>query len=78
MFIPLPYCVYVLFSEKDYMLYTGYTSDLNKRMQQHHNGESPNTSNRLPIKLIFCDYYYFKKMQHEEKIILNQLQVKRH
>lgn len=61
MFIPLPYCVYVLFSEKDNMLYTGYTTDLNRRMQQHHNGESPNTSKRLPVKLIFCEYYLFKE-----------------
>jgi len=61
MFIPLPYCVYVLFSEKDNMLYTGYTSDLQRRMQQHYNGESPNTSKRLPVKLIFCEYYLFKE-----------------
>lgn len=61
MFTPLPYCVYVLFSEKDNMLYTGYTSDLNRRMQQHHSGESPNTSKRLPVKLIFCEYYFFKE-----------------
>lgn len=61
MFTPLPFCVYVLFSEKDKMLYTGYTSDLNRRMHQHHNGESPNTSKRLPVKLIFCEYYLFKE-----------------
>ncbi|HRF75415.1 MAG TPA: GIY-YIG nuclease family protein [Chitinophagales bacterium] len=61
MFTPLPFCVYVLFSEKDNMLYTGYTSDLNRRMQQHLNGESPNTSKRLPVKLIFCEYYLFKE-----------------
>lgn len=30
-------------------------------MQQHHNGESPNTSKRLPVKLIFCEYYLFKE-----------------
>jgi len=30
-------------------------------MQQHLNGESPNTSKRLPVKLIFCEYYLFKE-----------------
>ena len=60
MFTPLPYCVYVLFCEKDKLLYTGFTTDLERRMQQHHNGESTNTSKRGPLQLIFCEYYLFK------------------
>ena len=35
---PLPYCTYVLFSEKDAMLYIGYFSDLERRIQEHHSG----------------------------------------
>ncbi|MCB0575617.1 MAG: GIY-YIG nuclease family protein, partial [Saprospiraceae bacterium] len=33
------YYVYVLLSEKDGYLYTGYTSDLRKRLEAHDNGE---------------------------------------
>lgn len=28
---------------------------------QHHNDESSNSSKRLPVKLIFCEYYLFKE-----------------
>jgi len=61
MYAPLPYCVYILFCEKDNLLYTGYTSDLQRRLQQHRNGQSNNTSKRLPVKLVFCEYYLFKE-----------------
>lgn len=61
MYAPLPYCVYILFCEKDNMLYTGYTSNLERRLIQHQNGESNNTSKRRPVKLIFCEYYLFKE-----------------
>ncbi len=58
---PLPFCVYVLFSEKDYQLYTGYSSDIEKRLGYHNRGETKSTKNRRPLKLIFCEYYLFKK-----------------
>lgn len=40
---------------------TGYTSNLERRLLQHQNGESNNTSKRRPVKLIFCEYYLFKE-----------------
>lgn len=61
MYAPLPYCVYILLCEKDNMLYTGYTSDLQRRLLQHQNGESSNTAKRRPVKLIFCEFYLFKE-----------------
>jgi putative endonuclease len=59
--MPLPFCVYILFSEKDHLLYIGYTSDLDRRVTQHNAGENKSTACRRPFKLIFCEYYLFKE-----------------
>ena len=57
----LPYCVYVLISEIDYLLYIGFTSNLENRLKTHNSGGSKSTSYRRPLKLIFCEYYLFKE-----------------
>ena len=46
---------YVLYSEKDKMLYTGYTKDLKNRVEQHNNGEVKSTMNRHPLKLVYYE-----------------------
>lgn len=58
--VSLPFCVYVLLSELDHQLYVGYTSDIDKRIDEHNNGRNPSTKNRRPFKLIFLEYYLFK------------------
>jgi len=58
--IPLPYCVYVLFSEKDLFLYIGYTTNLEQRIQNHNSGGTKSTAARRPLQLIFCEYYLFE------------------
>ena len=57
----LPYCVYVLFSEKDAMLYVGYSSNLENRLLNHNAGGTKSTASRRPLKLIFCEFYLFEK-----------------
>ena len=57
----LPYCTYVLLSEKDLKLYTGYTGDLEKRVAEHNAGKNTSTAHRIPLKLIFCEYYLFEE-----------------
>lgn len=47
--------VYVLFSEKDGKLYTGYTKDLELRFEQHQKGYVESTKNRRPFKLIYFE-----------------------
>jgi putative endonuclease len=47
--------VYVLRSLKDNLLYTGYTSDLHKRIELHNKGEVQSTKNRIPLKLIYWE-----------------------
>lgn len=61
MSMPLPFCVYILFSEKDHLLYIGYTSNLNRRLENHNSGGTKSTSSRRPLKLIFCEFYLFEE-----------------
>ncbi|HQV06021.1 MAG TPA: GIY-YIG nuclease family protein [Chitinophagaceae bacterium] len=58
---PLPYCVYILFSEKDYLLYIGFTANLKKRIETHNAGGNKSTAYRRPLQLIFCEYYIFEQ-----------------
>ncbi len=57
----LPFAVYVLFSEKDHQLYVGFTTDINKRIDNHNDGGTTSTRHRRPLKLIFIEYYLFKE-----------------
>ena len=49
------YYVYVLFSEKDGNLYTGYTNDIRERLKFHNEGKVTSTKNRRPLKLIYYE-----------------------
>jgi putative endonuclease len=59
--MPLPYCVYILFSEKDRLLYIGYSSNLEKRIETHNAGGNKSTAYRRPLRLIFCEFYLFEE-----------------
>ena len=61
MSMPLPYCVYILFSEKDHLLYIGYSANLEKRIETHNSGGNKSTAYRRPLKLIFCEFYLFEE-----------------
>jgi len=49
------YYVYVLRSQKDGNLYTGYTSDLERRIREHEGGEVDSTKMRRPLDLIYFE-----------------------
>jgi putative endonuclease len=51
------YYVYILQSLKDGSLYTGYTSDLKRRFEQHNSGKSSATKPFRPYKLIFYEAF---------------------
>ena len=57
----LSYCVYILFSEKDCLLYIGFTTNLTNRVDKHNSGGVISTAPRRPLKLIFCEYYLFEE-----------------
>ena len=58
--MPLPYCVYILFSLKDHLLYTGFTTNLQQRLTHHNAGFTKSTANRRPLQLVFCEFYHFE------------------
>jgi len=58
--MPLPYCVYILFSHKDKLLYTGFTTNIDVRVKQHNDGKTKSTSYRRPLELVFCEFYLFE------------------
>jgi putative endonuclease len=47
--------VYVLRSVKDKKLYTGCTSDLRKRLDEHMRGYVRSTKGRVPLKLVYYE-----------------------
>ncbi len=49
------YYTYVLLSLKDNLFYTGYTSDIGKRVLAHNNGEVTSTKYRRPLKLVYYE-----------------------
>ena len=57
----LPYCVYVLRSDRDGNLYTGFTTDLDERFKRHSEGFVPATALRRPLRLIYCEYHLSKQ-----------------
>jgi putative endonuclease len=58
--MPLPYCVYILFSRKDFLLYIGYTTNIEGRIENHNSGKTKSTAPRRPLELIFCEFYLFE------------------
>ncbi|BAZ80107.1 MAG: GIY-YIG nuclease family protein [Sphaerospermopsis kisseleviana] len=48
--------------------YTGSTMDLDRRLWEHQNGYGANyTAKRLPVKLVFCEYYELVKDTYERE-----------
>jgi putative endonuclease len=55
------YYIYILKSEKDSQWYTGYTSNLRRRLKEHKEGLCSSTKNRRPLKLIYFEGCISKK-----------------
>lgn len=49
------YYTYILKSEKDGNLYSGYTEDLSARFEQHQKGHVKSTKHRRPLHLIYFE-----------------------
>jgi putative endonuclease len=49
------YYTYLLLSKKDNRFYTGFTSDLKKRLEEHHAGHVFSTKWRRPLELIYYE-----------------------
>ena len=51
------YYVYILFSEKDKQLYTGFSDNLRSRFEAHMHGYVKATKHRRPLHLIYYESY---------------------
>lgn len=51
------YYVYILYSQKDKKLYTGYSPDLKSRIKKHNSGYIKATKYRRPLELIYYESY---------------------
>lgn len=49
------YCVYVLRSLKDGLFYTGFTKNLDARLQRHNGGLVTSTKYRKPFELVYYE-----------------------
>ncbi len=49
------YYVYVIQSNKDKQFYTGFTRDLQNRLQEHNAGRVPSTKERVPFELVYYE-----------------------
>jgi len=49
--------MYILKSEKDNDLYIGFTSNLERRIEEHNSGWVASTESRKPLKLVYCEGY---------------------
>ena len=56
----LPYCVYILLSQKDGSFYVGFTADLQRRLDEHFGGRNTSTAPRRPFILVHAEYYLAK------------------
>lgn len=54
------YYIYILKSTKDGKYYTGFSGDLQKRIQDHNAGNVQSTRNRRPLELIYYEAYQEK------------------
>jgi putative endonuclease len=68
--MPLPYCVYILFSKKDMLLYTGFTTNIEQRVRDHNAGRTKSTAPRRPLELIFCEFYLFEADARKREMYL--------
>lgn len=68
------YYVYILRSQKDRKLYIGYTSNLKHRLIKHQKGLVKSTRPRLPMELIFYEFYINQKdaLRRERYLKTNQ------
>ena len=56
----LRYYVYILRSYQDHGFYIGFTTDLKSRLTLHAKGQVTATKFRVPLKLIFYEYFINK------------------
>lgn len=70
--------VYILHSENDNRLYTGFTNNITRRMGEHNNGKVKSTKHRRPLRLIYYEAYTDKNDAMNREIFLKSGSGKRY
>ena len=68
----IPNFVYIIQSEQDQTYYKGFTENIVKRLEQHNNGESKNTSRKIPWRLV-----YLEELPTKREALIREKQIKR-
>lgn len=64
------YFVYVLRSKSDDKHYTGFTTDLEKRLELHNSGKVVSTKRRIPFEVIYFEFCFdLNDAIHREKYL---------
>ena len=66
--------VILLYSLKDYKLYKGATSNLQKRIIRHNSGGSKSTAHRKPFVLVHVEQFEDKSMALKRELDLKTLE----
>ncbi|MEO5912178.1 MAG: GIY-YIG nuclease family protein [Pelobium sp.] len=61
------YFVYAILSEKDNRIYVGFSSDLDKRINEHNSGKTKSTKGYKPWKLIYNEVVLGRKEAREKE-----------
>jgi putative endonuclease len=72
------YYTYILKSKKDGKIYTGYTQDLRKRLNQHNKGLSTYTKGRGPFILIYYEGCLLESKARSRELFLKSGMGKRY
>lgn len=68
------YYVYTILSLRDFEIYTGLTTDLKRRLEEHSRGIVVATRIRIPFKLIHYEYFVnLEDAKNREKYLKNNL-----
>ncbi|GAB1447073.1 GIY-YIG nuclease family protein [Bacteroidota bacterium] len=69
----LEHFVYILFSEKQDVFYKGYTTNPEKRLEEHNQNKSRYTKGKSPWKLVFTKKFETKSEALKEELRLKKL-----
>jgi putative endonuclease len=64
----MTFFVYILFSQKINRYYVGYTSDLDKRLQEHNSGISTFTAKASDWKIMFTQQFNSREEAHKREL----------
>lgn len=64
------YIVYIIYSKSHDIYYKGFTTNLQKRIQDHNNNRSTFTKNKGPWELVYTESFIDKKsaLQREKQL----------